>query len=89
MKTLYFVFFKTMNLVDIDATLRVSLWLENTSFLIPCEFEEVRQESNFYSIKVKALDPDQYLSNQFIEKKFFFGHPGKIIGYGILKEVGK
>ena len=88
MNVLYFVFFKIPEEVTIDTTLRVSIWLEGSdSYLMPCQFTEVWEEDNFYTIKVEALDPSNFMEKKFIDKKFFFGHPGKIIGYGLLKEI--
>ncbi|WP_316817028.1 hypothetical protein [Pedobacter nyackensis] len=88
MVILYFLFFKTLDQVDINKNIRVSTWLEeNDKYLMPCQLEEVLKESDFYSIKVEALDPDNFLSKKYLNRKFLFGHPGKIIGYGILKEI--
>lgn len=88
MKILYFVFFKILEVVEIDTTLRVSTWLEeNDSYLMPCKFKEVTEESDFYNIQVEALDPKEFVSKNYLGKKFLFGHPGKVIGYGILKEI--
>jgi len=55
---------------------------------MPCQFIKVWQEDNFYTIRVEALDPDNFMQDDYLEKKFLFGHPGKIIGYGILKQIG-
>jgi hypothetical protein len=90
MAILYFVFFKILKGVEIDTTLRVSTWVEDRDpYLMPCQFKEVLVESNFYSIKVEALDPDGFISEKYLDKKFLFGHPGKVIGYGILKKIEK
>lgn len=87
MKRLCFVFFKMIKEVEVIENLRVSTWLENNLYLMPCQFTKVRKEENFYSIQIEVLDPDSFIEDKYIEKKFFFGHPGKIIGYGILKEI--
>ena len=88
MVILYFVFYKNLEGLEIKTKLRVSVWLEeHGGYLMPCEFMEVANDNNFYRIKVKALDPAGFMSTEYLEKKFLFGHPGKIIGYGILKEV--
>lgn len=88
MSILYFVFFKIIEEVEINTNLRVSLWLDkNDQYLMPCQFVKVLKEDNFYMIKVEVLDPDDFIKEQFLEQKFLFGHPGKIIGYGLLKEI--
>jgi len=88
MLLLSFAFFKIFNGIEINATLRLSIWLEeNDKYLMPCQFTTVLQEDNFYVIKAEVLDPDGYISGRYLEHKFLFGHPGKIIGYGILKKV--
>jgi hypothetical protein len=88
MAILYFVFFRILEGVEIDTKLRVSAWLEeNDTYLMPCQFKEILEESNFYSIKIEALDPDGFVSKKHLDKKFLFGHPGKVIGYGVLKEI--
>lgn len=88
MAILYFVFFRILEGIQIDTKLRVSVWLEgNESYLMPCQIKEVLEESSFYTIKIEALDPDGFISSKHLDKKFLFGHPGKVIGYGILKEV--
>lgn len=88
MITLFFVFFKELEEVEVSSGLRVSAWLEtDDSYLMPCEFIDVTKEDNFYSIRVNALDPDDFISKQLTKRKFLFGHPGKVIGSGILKEV--
>lgn len=88
MTILYFIFFRILERIEIDANLRVSVWLEeNESYLMPCQFKDVFEEINFYSIKLEALDPDGFVSMKHLDKKFLFGHPGKVIGYGILKEI--
>jgi len=77
-----------MNQVEIDATIRVSVWLEeNKNYLMPCQFLKVQEENSFYFIKVEVLDPRNLIQSHDIGKKFFFGHPGKMIGYGILNEL--
>lgn len=76
--------------VEINTTLRVSIWLkENDRYLMPCQFIEVWEEDNFYTIKVEVLDPDSFVQDKYLEKEFLFGHPGKIIGHGVLKEIEK
>jgi hypothetical protein len=88
MPILNFVFFKIIEGVEINTTLRVSLWLEgNDNYLMPCQFIEVWEEDNFYMVKTEVLDPENFIKKQFLEQKFLFGHPGKIIGYGLLKEI--
>ena len=90
MAILYFVFFGVIEGVKVDINLRVSLWLEeNSEYLMPCQFKEVLTENNFYSIKVEALDPDEFIYEKYLDKKFLFGHPGKVIGYGILKKIAR
>ena len=44
-------------------------------------------EKTYYSIHVYTLDPQGFMNSTYLEKKFYFGHPGKIIGYGILKSI--
>lgn len=83
-----FAFFKTFDGIEINTTLRVSIWLEEKdTYLMPCQFIEVLQEKDFYAIKVEVLDPNNFMQEKHLDKRFFFGHPGKIIGYGILKEL--
>jgi hypothetical protein len=89
MKKMHFIFFKLLPGVEITTSLRVSLWLdEGEKYLLPCQFIEVWEESNFYTVKIEVLDSDNFIKDKFIEHKFLFGHPGKIIGYGFLKEIG-
>jgi len=84
---LHFNFFKILDF-EPDSNLRVSLWLEeNSNYLMPCEFKEILKKENLYIVKVKVLDPDKLMSEEHLEKKFFFGHPGKIIAYGIFKKI--
>jgi hypothetical protein len=88
MSILHFIFFRLLEGVEINTTLRVSLWLdENDKYLMPCQFIEVWKEDNFYMVKAEVLDPKKFINEKFIDQKFFFGHPGKIIGYGLLKEI--
>lgn len=90
MPVLDFDFLKLLEGVEITTLLRVSLWLEeNDKYLMPCQFVEVREEDGFYVVKLEALDPRGFLSEGLIEQKFLFGHPGKVIGYGVLKEISK
>jgi hypothetical protein len=90
MQQLWFAFFKILEEVEISTNLRLSVWLEeNQSYLMPCQFKEVWEEKNFYTLKVEVLDPDRFITNKYLEKKFLFGHPGEIIGYGILKEIAE
>jgi len=69
----------------------VSIWLEdsNNNYLMPCEFKEAEalKINNKYLIKVDALDPDEFITTKHIGKRFNFGHPGKIIGSGILISI--
>ncbi len=88
MAILSFVFYKTLEGVNITPAIRVSIWAEeNKSYLMPCQFKEVSKEGNFYSIKAEVLDPDEFVSLKHVDKKFLFGHPGKVIGFGIMKEM--
>ncbi len=88
MPVLYFVFIKIIEGVEINSTLRVSLWLDgNDKYLMPSQFTEVWKEDNFYMIKAEVLDPENFVDEKLLEQKFLFGHPGKIIGYGLLKEI--
>lgn len=88
MSVLYFKFFKTLYEVNISTTLRTSIWLEtNDLYLMPCQFIEVIEDKNFYTLKIEVLDPEKFINKNHLEKKFLFGHPSKIIGYGILKEI--
>jgi len=89
MISLKFEFFKILEEIDINVNLRVSTWTdENSDYLMPCEFKNVLEKNNIsYIIKVNALDPNRLISKKNINEKFYFGHPGKIIGYGILKQV--
>lgn len=85
---LYLVFFKMLEDLTVSEGLRVSVWLEeNDSYLMPCEFKDVIKDDIFYNVKIEALDPESFISPSHIEKRFLFGHPGKMIGYGILKKV--
>lgn len=89
MVSLKFEFYKILKEIDINVNLRVSTWMdENNEYLMPCEFKNVlKKNSTSYIIKINALDPNRFISKKNINKKFYFGHPGKIIGYGILKQV--
>jgi len=85
---LCFMFFNILEESDITTSLRVSLWLEkNSNYLMPCEFKEILKESNFFNVKIVVLDPNEFISKKYLDKKFLFGHPGKIIGYGILRGI--
>lgn len=85
MSRLSFTFFLQIRGVSIVQKLRVSIWNENNkTYLMPCEVEKVIKKGELYFLKVKVLDPDSVLSIKDVGTKFFFGHPGKIIGYGIL-----
>lgn len=88
MSILNFVFVKLIDGIAINATLRVSLWLDgDDKYLMPCQFAEVCKEDNFYMVRVKVLDPENFIKEKLLDHKFLFGHPGKIIGYGLLKEI--
>jgi hypothetical protein len=90
MKVGHFVFVKLSNDVLITVALRVSVWMEERfDYLMPCEFKEVVEGNKTFVVKTNILDPGNFLSEKYIEKKFLFGHPGKMIGYGILKKVEK
>jgi len=88
MSILCFTFFKMLEGIQINNTLRVSIWLEaNESYLMPSQFVEVRENGNFFIVKIEILDPDKFVEARHLEGKFFFGHPGKVIGYGFLNEI--
>ena len=88
MPVLYFTFFKLREGIEINVTLRVSLWLNvKDKYLMPCQFTEVSKKDNFYMVKAEVLDPENFVNEKLLEQKFLFGHPGKIIGYGLLKEI--
>ncbi len=88
MSILHFKFFKLIEGVSIDTALRLSLWLEkNSSYLMPCQFIKVFKNVDYYDIKVQVLDPNSFIKDNFIGERFFFGHPGKIIGYGFLQKI--
>lgn len=90
MNTLHFVFFRLLEEVEITPALRVSIWLEeNEVYLMPSRMIEVLADGDLYKIRLEALDPDGWMSEKWMDQKFLFGHPGKIIGYGILKEIEK
>ena len=88
---LKFKFRRNIEGVEINTSLRVSIWLEdsNNNYLMPCEFKEAEalKINNKYLIKVDALDPDEFITTKHIGKRFNFGHPGKIIGSGILISI--
>jgi hypothetical protein len=87
MTTLNLEFEETLEQVEIHIGLRVSMWLDgDISYLMPCEFRRIGGESVF-RIEIAVLDPMKFLSNSLLNKKFLFGHPGKIIGYGILTNI--
>ena len=89
MSELKFNFFRTIESILIDNTMRVSIWLsEDSSYLMPCAFKTVEDYGDYFSITVQILDPENRISMNSIEKEFLFGHPGKIIGYGFLKKIG-
>ena len=89
MQILFFIFFKTLDGLEINTTLRVSTWVEDDEmYLMPCRFIAVINEGNAYNLKVEVLDPSGFIQDNYLEKKFFFGHTGKVIGYGILKGIG-
>ena len=67
---------------------RTSIWHENdNSYLVPSEFQKVASENDFYKIEVKLLESERFNSRVNIGAKFYFGHPGYVIGYGILEEI--
>jgi len=59
---LKFKFRRNIEGVEINTSLRVSIWLEdsNNNYLMPCEFKEAEalKINNKYLIKVDALDPN-------------------------------
>ena len=84
----YFKFYKVNIKVDIIPHSRISIWLESdNTFLMPCEFVEVYKKDKFYLIKVILLDSNKFYSEKNMGKKFFFGPPDQIIGYGILEKI--
>ena len=68
--------------------LRMSAWqVDDSSYLMPSEITKVTLSNNHYYIKVICIDPNDKIKISDIKKKFFFGHPGKIFGEGVLETV--
>jgi len=76
-----------MNDIPIKLNLRVSLWLEYSDYTMPCEFISILENVDSYTIQVNVWDADSFVKVEHIGNKFYFGHPKKILGYGILNSV--
>lgn len=88
--TLEFEFYQLAKDVIILELSRTSTWAEERNdYLMPSEFQRVvPMEEDKFLIIVKSLDPAGVMSDSFVGKKFYFGHPGRVIGYGILIKYG-
>ena len=90
MPIFHFIYFQTLQGFEINTTARTSVWAdEEKEYLMPCQFLEIKKEDNFYNIKIEMIEPEYYMHDKYLEKKFLFGYPGRIIGYGILKEINR
>jgi hypothetical protein len=87
MDMLGFHFFSAIEGMPVVPRLRVSVWLEGDTYLVPCEFVEVATDGGAYRITVMPIEIDYFLKPELIGKRFLFGNPGKIIGHGTLTEL--
>ncbi len=86
--TLEFEYYAMLESVLVEESLRLSIWSEdNQKYLMPTQFERVFKRQDGYNITVISIDPAMYVSDDLIGKKFYFGHPGKIAGIGVLKKI--
>lgn len=87
MEKLNFDFIKLRNDVRVKKGLRVSFWQEGANYLMPSEFVDVVDLGDNYEVTLKYIDPQNFMSEKLIGQKFLFGHPGKVVGYGILRST--
>jgi hypothetical protein len=88
MSLFYFKFYKLIDRINPIDGLRISVWYENEkSFFMPSLFQKVIKEDDYYNIEVKLLESERFSSRVYIGKKFYFGTPNYVIGYGILEEI--
>lgn len=86
--TFYFKFFKLIDTANPMIGSRISMWSEDdASYLVPSEFKDVINQGDFYKIKVTVLIADKFYKRNNIGKKFYFGSPNRIVGYGVLEEI--
>jgi hypothetical protein len=83
-----FDFFQLKEHIKILPLLRTSIWRErDSSFLMPRQFEKCEKCDHHFKIELMMIEPDRFLSKDYIGKKFFFGSLHQIIGYGILMRI--
>lgn len=71
--------------IELNKGGRFSLWLEDDKdYLFSGELIERRKGG---SVLILILDPDNKILDYSIEKKIIFGIPGKMFGYGYLKQL--
>lgn len=85
---LVFEFHLNSDFKDISEGIRMSVWQEeHDDYLMPGEFVLVEPVKQHYKVKLAVLDPKSFIKKTLIHEKFFFGHPEKVYGFGILKDI--
>ncbi len=82
-----FDYHSIMQDIIVNKGMRFSVWVEGGKYLMPTEVIGILKEELVYIITTISLDPDKIVCTDLVGKKFYFGHPGKVIGYGHLRRV--
>jgi len=84
----YFDFYKTLNSVNLSRHYRVSTWYEgDETYMVPCQFETSEPFEGHFKIRVILIEPSKFLKKEYVNQKFLFGEPNRIVGYGILEKI--
>lgn len=67
---------------------RFSIWVDgHLEYLMPSEIDSLTDSDGQMIIQVTAQDPNNLIEGRHVQSRFLFGHPGRIIGEGILEDV--
>jgi len=87
MKLYNFTFYLITQELKVMEGYRPSIWCdEDNTYLLPCEFKQVIMLADYYIVDLVIAEDRKYDNVHYLGKKFLFGHPGRIIGYGILNK---
>jgi hypothetical protein len=88
-KELVFAYTSLLPEVTLRPGLRTSVWAEGDvpACCMPCEFQHVTDGPARVEVRVLALDPAGRVSKDLVGRAFSFGHPGRIVGHGLLLAV--
>jgi hypothetical protein len=84
-KYLEFDFTCALPEVRVRPGLRTSVWAEDApEYCTPCEFQQVAESLAPVRVRAVILDPNDRITDRYVHATFYFGHPGRIVGYGQL-----